>query len=165
MVLNEGNMNLLIILAGFTGTLAMTLFTELASFILKKPFHVIRILSLMLHFGSNMTSKLKRDILYWIALVVHYAIGIFFSCVFDFFLEHDLMEFNLWNAMVFGSLAGLVGLLGWRFFFAIHPDPPSLILSQYLAIIWLGHLIFAMGAFLIYHKFHPNQAQAAISVY
>src|SRR5690349_10600711 len=109
-------MNMIIILAGIAGTLAMTLFVELVSFILKKPFHVVGILCIMLHFSSNMKSKLKRYALHGTALVVHYAIGILFSYAFDFFLDSDLMELDLWNAMLFGSLAGFVGILGWRLF-------------------------------------------------
>jgi H+/Cl- antiporter ClcA len=146
-------MNLKIILSGLFGTLAMTLFVNLVAAIFKKPLHAVKILSRMLQRGDNTDSRQKKYIKYAIASVVHYSIGVGFAYVFSFLLQQQVIELKLSHAILFGSLAGLTGILGWRIVFAIHPNPPKLELSHYLLVIWLGHLIFAAGVFKTYLNF------------
>jgi hypothetical protein len=59
---------------------------------------------------------------------------------------------------------GLIGIIGWRIFFAVHSNSTKIILSQYLLIIWTGHLIYAVGTFVIYTKFQPDPVTAVIPV-
>jgi hypothetical protein len=146
-------MNLKVILSGLFGTLAMTLFVNLAAAIFKKPFHVIEVLLRMMQRGENTDSRQTKNIKYAIALVVHYSIGVCFAYVFHFLLQQHVIELSWTNAILFGSLAGLIGILGWRIVFAIHPNPPQLELIHYLLVIWLGHLIFAAGVFITYLNF------------
>jgi hypothetical protein len=157
-------MNLEIILSGLSGTLAMTLFIELVSAILKKPFHVVRTLARMLKCNSKNDSASKKYLTYCIAVIVHYSIGVMFAYAFDFALNKGLIELVWIHALLFGGLAGLIGIIGWRIFFAIHPNPPKIMLPQYLLVIWTGHLIYAVGTFLIYLKFQPDSVAAVIPV-
>jgi hypothetical protein len=156
-------MKLAIVLSGVAGTLAMTLFTELVSAIFKKPFHVVQILSRMLRRRDNPELLAGKYVSYSIAMIVHYTIGILFSYAFNFFLKQGLLQLTLWNALLFGILAGLIGVLGWRIVLAIHPNPPKIIPSQYLLVIWVGHLIFAIGTFLGYIELLPPPVEADIS--
>jgi hypothetical protein len=139
----------LVICAGILGTLIMTLFVEIIAHIIRKPFHVVSILSHMLRFGKDLKPA-SKGIIYIIALLVHYGIGILFSCCFDLCLNYNLIEMHLSNALIFGGFAGLIGIGGWRIFFAIHPAPPKIILSQYLTTIWVGHILYAIGVFYTY---------------
>jgi hypothetical protein len=149
-VSNHNEMSFVIALAGILGTLAMTIFVELVCYLFKKPYHVVRVLSRMLHFSSHVESKPKWVLLYCTALVLHYGIGILFSYAFYLLIKYGFMEPDLLHTIIFGSLAGLIGISGWRLFFAIHPNPLRLNLTQYLFVIWLGHLIFAIGTFMSY---------------
>jgi hypothetical protein len=154
---------LLIILSGVAGTFAMTCFVELLAAISKKPFHVVRILSRMLQYGDN-TPKHKRQITYGVAIIIHYLVGISFTNIFVFLLKTELIEPEIWYALIFGAVAGLVGILGWRIFFAIHPNPAHIDLSQYLIVIWAGHLIFALAMFLLYIELQPGRSTVTITV-
>jgi hypothetical protein len=155
-------MKMQIILSGLSGTLAMTLFIELISAIFKKPFHVVRILARML--SDNNESVVKKNITYCIAVVVHYSIGVLFAYAFHFLVKQDLIDPTLWHALLFGALAGLVGILGWRMAFALHPNPPVINRPHYLFVIWIGHLIFAMGTFIMYVRLSLPPIEAAIPV-
>lgn len=140
-------MNFVIIMAGIIATLSMTLFVELTALVSRKPFHVIRILANMLRFDKDFNRKQKRMI-FIVATILHYGIGVGFAYCYDLSLESDLLTASWKDALLFGAGAGTVGIIVWRIFFAIHPNPPKINLVQYLAVIWLGHLVFACGLFL-----------------
>lgn len=146
-------MNLKIILAGLFGTLVMTLFVTIVSISFKKPFHVVKTLSRMMQRGDNRDSTARKGITFAIAVVVHYAIGVAFAYLYNFLLLERLMRLTWPHTILFGSLAGLIGIIGWRITFAIHPNPPKLNLTRYLLVIWIGHLLFAAGVLLTYINF------------
>lgn len=140
-------MNFPIIISGIAGTLAMTLFIEFICLLTHKPFHVIRILAYMIPFGRSVVSTNARRMIYVAAVEIHYAIGVLFTFCFKQCIQSNLMEFTFSNALLFGALAGFVGIIGWRIVFAVHPEPPKIRLSQYLTVIWIGHIVFSIVQF------------------
>ncbi|HEY0741851.1 MAG TPA: hypothetical protein VGD40_10325 [Chryseosolibacter sp.] len=140
-------MNYLIIMAGIIGTLTMTLFIEVVARVSGKPFRVIHILADMLRFGQEFNHGQRRRI-FFLATILHYAIGVGFAFCYNFLLDSKYISSSWGDAVLFGASAGIVGILGWRLFFVVHPDPPVMNLFQYLTVIWLGHLVFACGLFL-----------------
>ena len=58
-----------------------------------------------------------------------------------------MMQFTFANALLFGGMAGLLGIIGWRVVFAIHPQPPKINLYEYLTVIWMGHIVFSTTQF------------------
>ncbi len=140
-------MDYMIIMAGIIGTLAMTLFVELIARLSGKPFRVIRVLAEMLRFGRDLNRSQRRT-LFVGATILHYAIGVSFAFCYRLAIDHDILGPTWKDALLFGAAAGLVGIAGWRLFFAIHPKPPEINLFQFLTVIWLGHLVFACGMFL-----------------
>lgn len=143
-------MNIPSSVAGIIATFAMTLFIELICATIKKPFHVVSILSDMLRFGKSDMPDRKKKLIYVAALVLHYLIGVLFACGFKLCLEANVLESNWSHALIFGAAVGLIGVIGWRIFFAVHPKPPALNLFHYLTVIWLGHMIFSIVQFYIY---------------
>ncbi|HEY0653497.1 MAG TPA: hypothetical protein VGD65_10225 [Chryseosolibacter sp.] len=141
-----------IIYAGIAGTFFMTVFVEAIAWLLGKPFHVIRNLSHILQFSSPAPQK-KKTLVFLLATVLHYTIGVLFAFCFTWFLQADVLNCTFIDSVSFGALAGTVGIIGWRVAFAIHPEPPRLNLWQYLALIWLGHLVFSIGLFVAYSNF------------
>jgi hypothetical protein len=156
--------NIITLLAGIIGTAAMTLFVEAVCVIFKKPFHVVHILSHILRFSSSPKSGPNSYVMYGIALVVHYTIGILFAYGFDFLVKQELIDLTLTDVLLFGSFAGVVGIIGWRICFALHPNPPEVNLAHYLLVIWLGHLVYAVGLFATHTKLQPDPIQAVIPV-
>jgi len=156
-------MNLVAIYAGILGTFIMTLFVEFTAYISRKPFHVVSILCSMLTFGEEMSTTNKR-VIYLVALLVHYSIGVIFSYCFELCLDYNLLALNLSNVLIFGGIAGLIGITGWRTFFAIHPSPPKINLSQYLTIIWIGHILYATGVFWTYLTLSSKPVEAFIPI-
>ena len=140
-------MNFPVFISGIAGTLAMTLFLELICWLSKKPFHVIRILAYILPFGKPVVTAGARKIVFLVAVTLHYAIGVLFTFCFEKSIQLHLMEFTLTNALLFGALAGLVGIIVWRIAFALHPKPPNINLHEYLVSIWLGHVVFSIAQF------------------
>jgi hypothetical protein len=139
-------MNTIVILAGILATLTMTAFVEIVAFVTRKPFHVITILSEMLAFGHWFRPS-QQKIIYAGALILHYAIGVGFSYGYLLVLQLHWIRQVLSHALLFGAVAGLIGITGWKIFFAIHPDPPAIERSKYLAVIWSGHIAYAIGLF------------------
>jgi hypothetical protein len=154
-------MNFEVAIAGIAGTLAMTVFTELIAYGAKKPFHVVSILARMLRFRKDL--RPISGTRYVVALIIHYSIGVLFSYGFEWFITNNRADMNLSNAIIFGGVVGLIGIIGWRIFFAIHPNPPEIILPPYLTTIWVGHIIFSVVLFYSYLKLLPALAQAFLS--
>jgi len=129
---------------GILSTLAMTLFTESVFAIIKRPYHVVRILGNMLLFNraTNLRSVPPRSMVL-IANFIHYAIGIIFTFGF-----HGLVtgkaESLLIGSLFYGVLIGVVAVIGWRLFFHIHPGPPPVELHVYLLVIALGHVVLSL---------------------
>jgi hypothetical protein len=156
-------MKMQIILSGLAGTLAMTLFVELVSAILKKPFHVVGILTRMLKRNDN-ESIAKKNITYCMAVVIHYSIGVLFAFAFHLLVKQKFIDPTLWHALLFGSLAGLTAIVGWQLAFALHPNLPLINRSQYLLVIWIGHLNFAIVTCIEYSRLSPSPIEAAIPI-
>lgn len=142
------------ILAGVAGTLAMTCFTQITAQLLKRPFYVVLILATMLQF--------KRDIAppnastYVAATILHYFIGIMFSYLYLWLMLEGFVSNDTFSAILYGAVIGSVGIIGWRIFFKIHPNPPP-IDTMYFAMIWLGHLWLSIIASAIF-RLNPLSA-------
>lgn len=78
---------------------------------------------------------------------MHYVIGVLFAYAYQWFLQQGILDPGLPHAALFGGAAGLVGIIGWSIFFALHPAPPAVDLRRYLPVILSGHVILGMALF------------------
>ena len=130
------------ILAGLGGTLVMTCFTLIMSHILKKPFYVVVILATMLPFRKNVSAP--NVFIYITATFLHYFIGVIFSYLYLWQLVERLIINDVLSALLYGAILGSTAVIGWRFFFFIHPNPPPIELIPYLVTIWFGHIMLSI---------------------
>ena len=148
-------MNLWIaILAGLGGTLVMTSFTRIMSHILKKPFYVVIILAAMLPFKKNVATP--NVFIYTTATLIHYFIGVIFSYLYLWQLVERLIINDVLSALLYGAILGSTAVIGWRFFFFIHPNPPPIELIPYLVTIWFGHIMLSITLAAIFSILLPS---------
>lgn len=141
-----GPMIIKIAVAGIIGTAIMTAAMYLIAYATKERFKVVKVLGTMLTFQttphkglSNAASAIA------VGIIAHYMVGIGFTFIYEWLWSERIINPNLLNASWMGFINGIVGALGWKLFFAIHPNPPGLPLSSYLIAITFGHVFFACG--------------------
>lgn len=150
--------------AGITGTACMTLFTQLAFYILKTQYHVVRILASMLIIKKPATLDSRPSFAsYAVATVIHYAIGVLFVFGYHWLTIRSILETTFSHGVLFGTVIGTVGIVGWTIFFAVHPDPPPVRLPTYLSVIWVGHIILSLVMFYVL-RFFDEASQASIPI-
>lgn len=142
------------IFAGLAGTFFMSAFTEIAFIVLKKDYHVVRILGNMFMFRK--TTPLQSTPppgIYITALAVHYAVGIVFAYMYYWLRDEDILNVTTLHWYHFGICIATIAILGWKLFFEVHPGPPTVQLKYYLPVIWLGHIILAFVVKLTYQTY------------
>ncbi len=139
---------LTIIAAGIIGTIAMTFCMYLATFILKKTMKVVKILGTMLTFETTEEGKLtEKPFSIFIGIITHYLVGIFFVIIYYFLWKNGIGKPDFIYGAIFGFLSGVFGIIVWRIFFAIHPNPPKNInLKDYFINLVIAHIIFGIVA-------------------
>jgi len=144
----------LIVVAGITGTALMTAFVYLVSQITGKQLKVIHVLGTMLTGqttpGKNISSNPSA---FMIGIAVHYLVGILFAFIYHWLWSIGLGRPDILNGLLFGFINGFIASAGWRFFFAIHQNPPLIDLKNFLLVIFLAHIVFGIGVVLAYNVF------------
>lgn len=134
------------LIAGIAGTFLMTLFMDAASLLTRYNFHVPSILGTMVTMETKPSGKVSDSAVSktW-GYILHYAIGIFFTIVYQNLLQTGMISGSYGYTLLFGAIAGLVAIIFWYFFLKLHPLAPVVHLRLYLLFIFLGHLLFAAG--------------------
>lgn len=148
----------LLVFTGIVGTLAMTACTVLASIMIRRSYYVVKTLARMLQFKSPTPAK-STPVSYFFATVLHYGIGVGFAYLYYVLLYLGVIDLNATYAGLYGVMIGTIAIIGWRFFFAIHPSPPQYSLPIYLSMIWIGHVVLSLSMFLILLVFAEAQNQ------
>jgi hypothetical protein len=139
------------IIAGIAGTLAMTAFLYLLTFITHKQMKVVKILGTMLTNNTQPGGKLsesKTTII--VGAIGHYSVGISFAIVYLILWHFGIGKPDFVNALIFGGVSGIAAIGIWYGFVAVHPNPPDIPLKSYLLTIFLGHFVFALTEFYTY---------------
>ena len=136
-------------LAGIGGTMLMTLFITSFSLVFKKSFFVVKILDVILVVsGTPQIGRLTTR--YNLALIIHYGVGVIFSYVFLSLVTFGIVTFSFVEALIFGASIGALAVSAWMLLLNIYPFFVRTNKLWYLALIWFGHLLFAIGMFAIY---------------
>ncbi|MCW3116132.1 MAG: hypothetical protein JWM28_214 [Chitinophagaceae bacterium] len=139
------------ILAGITGTIVMTAFIYLISFITGKRFKVVKILGTMITGQTTPNGGLSgSNSAILTGLLVHYLVGIVFSLIYYWLWSKGIGNPGLNYCLLFGIITGILAVCIWRVFFVLHPYPPRIKVPAYLFVIFWGHVFFALGVHLIY---------------
>jgi hypothetical protein len=134
------------VVAGIGGTAVMTAFIYLLSYITQKRLKVVKILGTMLTFQTTpdkQTSEHSSAIV--VGILGHYFVGIVFSLIYYWLWTNGIGKPDILTCAIYGFISGIVGIIVWRIFFAIHPNPPSVPLKDYIVSILIAHIFFGIG--------------------
>lgn len=136
-----------IISCGVAGTALMSVFIYTVSSLSGRLIRVTRILGTMVTNKAEAPGRKSNNSppVISIGTLIHYFIGVLFSLVYFFLWHHGIGRPNFLQALVFGVVSGVVAVCAWALFFRIHPYPPKLSYPFFLFLIFLGHIVFAIG--------------------
>jgi hypothetical protein len=139
-------MNILsVVHAGILATAAMTASLYITAWITHANVKVVKILGTML---TNQTGKdgscSNNPFVIGIGLVVHYLVGVAFATCYWLLLRYQLVSDGLSDALIFGSVIGVLAISVWRVYFSIHAKPPKVPLLLFLFLIFVGHIVLAL---------------------
>ena len=141
-----------ILLSGIGGTALMTAFINILAYLTKKPIRVVRILGTMATNGTTpykgLSEKLKSRI---VGISLHYLIGIIWAALFVILWHYHVGKPNLYYSLIFGFVCGVLAMLGWRFHFYVHSNPPAIPLRAFLLALLCGHVVFGIGMMEAYN--------------
>jgi hypothetical protein len=142
-------MIIFMIIIGILATALMTFFMYLMSYITKKPFKVVKVLGTMITLQTTPEKRLSnKTSVILIGVVVHYFVGIIFALTFLYLWRQGIIQPRFLPSLLFGLGVGLFGVVVWRVFFALHPNPPSVVLKDYLMNLVIAHLFFGVGIWI-----------------
>lgn len=146
------------ILAGLAGTAAMTALLYLLSYATHRVLKVIKVLGTMLLDNTRSDGSLSDAIsTRVVGTVAHYTVGVLFAIGYLALRESGVGALTASWGMLFGLTHGLFGMVGWYFFFMVHPNPPRLNLRSYLLTLMLVHIFFGLVAtYTFYLLSHPE---------
>ena len=139
------------VIAGIGATALMTSFVYALDFVIPKPLKVVKILGTMLTGQTTPNQGLSNKPSAIIAGIIgHYMIGIIFAFAWLGLMYIGIFSINYLHGILFGALAGIVGVIIWKIYFTMHPNPPAIQLNVYFLTIFLGHIIFGIGLIGMY---------------
>lgn len=137
-----------ILVSGLVATSLMTAFSYIAANIRNKEFREPELLNQLLSKSSFFRLELsKKSMAGWI---LHYLIGWIFVVIFELFWDLNLVPFSILWGGILGFIAGIIGIIGWKIFFAISSDPPKITWSEYYVQLVVAHIIFGLSAAVVY---------------
>ncbi|MFB9053106.1 hypothetical protein ACFFVB_08425 [Formosa undariae] len=85
----------------------------------------------------------KSDFGIWIGWCLHFAIGFVF--LFGYLLFREILPniSELLYALMFGFFAGLFGVIGWKFMFSLHGNPPQVPKFPFYVQLVGAHIVFS----------------------
>jgi hypothetical protein len=134
------------VIAGLVGTAAMTLFMYGMTFLTDRVMKVVKILGTMLTFQTSPEGRLSDSPLaIGVGIIAHFAIGVIFALIYYELWRAGIGSPTVWIGALFGFISGLVAMLVWRLFFALHPKPPTTVpLKNYLITLLVAHVVFGV---------------------
>lgn len=139
----------LVLIPALIATSAMTAFSYIYSEIVKKQFREPELLNKLLMSWSNSFQNLTKSSL--VGWAIHYLVGVFFMLVFYLIWQILNVEATVVSGIIMGFAAGILGVVGWRFTFWIHPNPPKLDFKQYYIQLILAHVVFGISGVITYN--------------
>lgn len=133
--------------AALAATTAMTLFSYFVSASFRKLYEEPLLLQyVMTRFSIQLETQEKAAA----AWVIHYLIGLLFVWVYCCVAR----SYSWTNALVFGSVIGIVGIAGWKIMFRLSGKPPQTDAGGYYLQLFIAHLVFAFTTIATYRLFN-----------
>ncbi len=135
---------------GIFSTLAMTVFSYCVSLISKSKFEEPQLINTLIDRMPNSNHPHCRG--HIIGWFLHILIGIFFVAIYKIGLLFSVLTLSVGSGIVFGFLAGIIGVCGWHLTFKLHPDPPKIDKATYYIQLTAAHIIFGIGSVLLFNE-------------
>ena len=135
-----------ILFATIAATTLMTILSYLFSATFRELYKEPLLLKyLMQRFGSPLSAN-TEEVIGWVA---HYAIGLLFVLCFQVLLLYNILDVSWTSGVLFGTAAGLVGIVWWHMMFKLSNFPPIDFRGYYWQLL-VVHIIFGLTTVAVY---------------
>lgn len=124
-------------------TSAMTLFSKLIANSTHKNVKEPKLLGLLI---GKLIPKKYRSAAILAGWCIHYGIGFSWVWIFRLIVRRRKKENIFTDALFLGAFSGLTGILFWKLFLKLHPDPPPVKDDLFYRQLFLAHLVFGIVA-------------------
>jgi ABC-type Fe3+-siderophore transport system permease subunit len=145
---------LITILSGMAGTVVMTLFMYLYSYVSHRFTKVVHILGNMLVGESNYKSPSTNA--YIVGTVAHFSVGILFSLAYFLLWNWGIFRNNLEDSVIVGIISGVAAVVVWKSFLTLHSSPPQFSEINYFLALFLAHIVFAVVSVNVFQLITDN---------
>lgn len=137
-----------IVLATIAATSAMTLFSYAISASFRELYKEPVLLTFLLtQLKIDVSIKTKATL----AWLLHYFIGFIFVLIYHFLWVNNILKLSFLNALLLGSLSGIIGITGWMILFRLADYKPKIDFKGYYIQLFFAHIIFGLIAALFYY--------------
>ncbi|PXY46670.1 hypothetical protein [Flavobacterium hydrophilum] len=137
-----------ILLATIAATSAMTLFSYAISASFRELYKEPVLLTFLLtQLKIDVSIKTKATL----AWVLHYFIGFIFVLIYHFLWANNILKLSILNAILLGSISGIIGITGWMIMFKLADYKPNIDFKGYYIQLFFAHIIFGLVAALFYY--------------
>ncbi len=141
---------ILIICSAIVGTTVMTLFSYLVS----KSFNKLYKEPILLKYVLERTHvSISSNLTLFLGWFLHYVIGILFVVIYHFIWMNRWMEISIFHSFILGFASGLVGIVAWRFMFAVSDSESKVDMKGYFFQLVIAHILFAFTVMIIYQYY------------
>lgn len=74
--------------------------------------------------------------------LIHLLVGNIMSVMDQKIIHITSRNRKIYKSIIYGAFDGIIGVLGWKTAFNIHPDPPKIELKKYYLQLFISHLVF-----------------------
>tara|TARA_R100000935_G_C2774850_1_gene139158 strand:+ start:10 stop:450 length:441 start_codon:yes stop_codon:yes gene_type:complete len=138
-----------LLVSAVVATSIMTAFSYILSKIRNKQFREPELLNIVLSSSDLFNLELsKKSRVGWI---LHYLIGLIFVLIFEMLLKFELIPISITSGAIFGFVAGILGVFGWKLFFYLSEKPSEINwnIEYYLQLI-VAHILFGISTAAFY---------------
>ena len=140
-----------ILLSAFIATSAMTWFSYLLATIQSNEFKEPRLINILIDRSGKLSRTITKNSL--IGWAIHYFLGLIFIIAFDIMWVYTTVEATFLSGALFGLIAGIIGVVGWKTMFRLSPNPPDIEYNKFYLHLIAAHLILGLTAALIHSHF------------
>ncbi|MDR7211063.1 hypothetical protein [Flavobacterium piscis] len=132
-----------LLIATFTATSAMTMFSYIVSASFKELYKEPLLLKyLLIRLKITVSDRLK-EILAWL---IHYLIGFIFVLGYYLLWLNGIISFNVVAGIYLGAICGVIGIIGWIIMLKLARFEKKANDKGYYIQLFLAHIIFGITA-------------------
>ncbi|TDN95010.1 hypothetical protein DET49_10376 [Salegentibacter sp. 24] len=145
-----------ILISSIIGTSAMTIFSYLVSNSKNKNFREPEVLGKLI---KALPLNISKDTAHLAGWGMHYTIGFAFVASYNEIWKQTKVKPSLTSGILMGTASGVLGTLGWKLMFKVHPNPPAKNLKPFFGHLLLAHIVFGIFSALSYRSTYANRNQ------